>query len=259
MNSIALTINRAVVAAYTAVILAEYGGNPSDPNIRANRAQFHKYIECAGYCTDLIEHAIDLYGEGDANAIQMYENLISIHEQANASCSWLYSRSELGNRWEKDYQLTNEAKAIRRQLIGEYQSKIQGIQATIDAKAAAEAARRIEEYWEQHAVKKERLVAERTSLNKQMELLQASISDIAGAAKKDDMLERIKQMSAEKKALGLFRSAEKKVLQEQTDDINAEVKALTERMEGKKAEIEKQIFSLLGRAGQIDYELTKER
>jgi tetratricopeptide (TPR) repeat protein len=115
MEPVAVLICSAVTAAWTRKILPDYVGNENHPSKYA----FDQFIERIGYCTMLIEKAIDLSAEYDEQNIQRYENLIFIQNEAIKSCSWDYRISEWGKSWHKSYELTDSAKQSRKDLISQ--------------------------------------------------------------------------------------------------------------------------------------------
>ncbi len=289
---IATKINQAVVQAYQNVIWPDYNGDPNDSDDRAGKYEWQTFIERIGYCTALVEKAINLCDEDDEDDIQRYENLIFLHKAAIDSCSWDYDFTDWGKSWRKEWMLTDEAKRIRRQQINQYETKIKEIKAAKAAKEAAEKAereriareeaqKRFDEYWVEHADEKVALEAEKnglnsqisalnTSLNDQVSALNKEISNIPGKAEIDNIDVRVKKLTEEKSSLGLFKGKEKKALQEQIDQANTEKKTIQHRMDAAKKEIESKISSiksdfqkkispLQSRINEISNELTKAR
>lgn len=192
----------------------------------------------------------------------------------------------------KNYELADAAKSIRRTLISNYQSKIRAIK---DAKAKREAAekaekeriareeaqKRFDAYWAEHAEEKVSLESEKKDLSSQISALNAwsidqfyalnkEIAAIPGKAEIDNIEERIKKLTEEKSTLGIFKGKEKKALQEQIDQANAEKKSVQDRMDAAKkeieakianvkAEIQKKVTPLQNRVSTISNELTKAR
>ena len=270
MAPVATQINQSVVKAWQNVIWPDYNGDPNDSDDRAGKYEWQTFIERLGYCTTLVEEAINLCDDDDEDDIQRYENLIFMHKAAIDSCSWDYNYINLGKIWYKEWQLTDEAKRARRTLISQYESKVREIKSSIAAKQAAEKAekeriareeaqKRFDAYWSEHAEEKASLEAEQKDLNSKISAFNKEIEAIPGKAEIDNVDERIKKLSEEKSALGLFKGKEKKALQEQIDQANTEKKSVQDRMDAAKKEIEAKISPLQNRVNTISNELTKAR
>lgn len=292
MAPVATQINQSVVKAWQNVIWPDYNGDPNDSDDRAGKYEWQTFIKRVGYCTTLVEKAINLCDEDDEDDIQRYENLIFMHKAAIDSCSWDYNYTDWGKSWHKDWSLTDEAKRARRTLISQYEVKIREIKASIAAKQAAEKAekeriareeaqKRFDAYWAEHAEEKVCLESEKkdltsriralnTSSNDQVAVLNKEIATISGKAEIGNIEERIKKLTEEKSALGIFKGKEKKAFQKQIDQANAEKKSIQDRMdvakkeieakiESVKAEIQRKIAPLQNRVDTITDELTKAR
>ena len=270
MAPIATQINQSVVKAWQNVIWPDYNGDPNDSDDRAGKYEWQTFIKRVGYCTTLVEKAIDLCDEDDEDDIQRYENLIFMHNAAIDSCSWDYNFTDWGKSWHKEWSLTDEAKRARRTLISQYEAKVREIKASIAAKQAAEKAekkriareeaqKRFDAYWAEHAEEKASLETEQKDLNSKIAAFNKEIEAIPGKAEIDNVDERIKKLTEEKSALGLFKGKEKKALQEQIDQANTEKKGIQDRMDAAKKEIEAKISPLQNRVNTISNELTKAR
>ena len=193
-----------------------------------------------------------------------------MHKAAIDSCSWDYNFTDWGKSWHKEWSLTDEAKRARRTLISQYEAKVREIKASIAAKQAAEKAekkriareeaqKRFDAYWAEHAEEKASLETEQKDLNSKIAAFNKEIEAIPGKAEIDNVDERIKKLTEEKSALGLFKGKEKKALQEQIDQANTEKKGIQDRMDAAKKEIEAKISPLQNRVNTISNELTKAR
>lgn len=310
--SIALQIDQIVVQACENKIFPEYVGIQfPDEDEYINFA-----IGCLS-CKDLLEYAISLCDENEAENIVRYENLISLEEELLNAYGWQSEYLDFGDNqwdinnlsnivrngggvpepensryWVKCAGMSDEGKEDARKRINMYKSKIKSIKAELDKKEAAEKAekeriareeaqKRFDSYWTDHAEEKASLEAEQKNLNSQIAALNASLNDqvaafnkeiaaIPGKSEIDNIEERIKKLTEEKSALGLFKGKEKKVIQEQIDRANIEKKSIQERMDAAKKEIESKISSvkadiqkkispLQNRVNTISNELTKAR
>lgn len=289
ISSLAIIINNSVIDAWNNVIDPEF---KNDNNRHPDDYALTKLVDRAEYCTTLLETAIRLSGGEDESDIQRYENLITIHDYMISACSYEYQANSFGFDYVKSKELTKSAKDQRRQLIKHYRSKINAIkakkrkeeQAAAEAKARAakEAAqRRYDAYWAAHAGERAALTAEHDNLNEQINTLKISyegriaalkqeLSEIPGKAEAADCDARIQALTERKKSLGIFKSKEKKLLQEQIDQaeadrnavqakINAEKEGIEARIAAEKAELEKKTGPLQVRVKEINDELTKER
>lgn len=310
MGPAATIINQSVVKAYQNVILPEY---KSDRYPWPDDDDFRKFIERIGYCTELVEKAINICDDDDEEDIQRYENLIFLHKQAIDACSYDSQYADLDEQWKvnmyrskpglypvprenrvyyKNLSLNDTAVSTRRNLIRQYENKVKEIKAAKERKIAAEKAekerkakeeakKRFDAYWAEHSDEKAALEAEKKDLTSQITTLNASSNDqvaalnkeiaaIPGKSEIDNIEERIKQLTEEKSALGIFKGKEKKALQEQIDQAYAEKKNIQDRMDAAKkeieakianvkAEIQKKVTPLQNRVNTISNELTKAR
>ncbi len=257
---IAISINQAVVQAWEEVIWPEYSGDPNDDDDRPGKHEWQTFIERVGYCTTLVERAIELCDEDDDEDIQRYENLIFMHKAAIESCSWDYNFTDWGRRWHQDWMLTDEAKNYRRNLIRQYEAKIQEIKGALAAQEAAakaeearlareEAQRRTQAYWAAHAEEKQALEAElqaaraqigqiNVTLNSQLAALEQELSAIGGTAEIAYLDAQIRTLNEEKKSLGIFKSKERKAVQDQIDLAEANKRSLQEQQRTARNQIE---------------------
>lgn len=259
MAPIATKINQSVTQAWTNVIWADYEGDPNDTDDRPNKYEWQRFIKRVGYCTTLLEKAINLSSEDDEDDILRYENLIFIHEKAIGSCSWDYTFTSYGKSWRKDWSLTEEAKDARRKLVREYHAKIKAIKLAKEQKEKEEAQKRFNKYWEEHADEKKVLESEKNVLENQIRALKAQLDEIPGIAEKENIEQRIKLWTAERDSLGLFKGKEKKILQERIDAANKALQNVSSKVDSAKKEIDSKIAVVQQRINAINSELCKER
>lgn len=306
LEPVAMLINQSVVKAYQNVIYPEY---KSDRYPYPDHDDWQKFIERIDLCIKLVEFSISFCDDDDEKNIQRYKNLISLEQDAIDSCSYdskyfdydpyNFGRSTVRDNeklvrsygWFPDsansryyfvnYTLTDTAKSIRRMQITSYNEKIKDIKEAKEKREKEEAQKRFNDYWAEHAEQKVSLEAEKKDIFSQISALNASYDDqvavfrkeiaaIPGKTEIDNIEERIKKLSEEQSALGLFKGKEKKALQEQIDQAISEKQAIQDRMDAVKKEIETKITSLkaefqkkvkplLNRVNTIYNELTKER
>lgn len=203
---VATKINQSVVQAYKEVIFPDY---KSDRYPWPDDDDFKKYIDRLGYCTKLIDKAINICDDDEEDDIQRYENLIFLHKEAINACSWGSKYADLSEQWKvnvhastpglypvprenrvyyKKLSLTEASIASRKQLISQYESKIKAIKAAKAAKEAAEKAekeriareeaqKRFDAYWAEHAEEKANYEAELSNLNTQISTLKKAMND----------------------------------------------------------------------------------
>ncbi len=184
VSPLSTIINNAVMASWKNVVVPEYAndneGYPDD-------YEFERLIERAGYCTKLLELAINLCDTDDVSDIERYQNLIVIHQYMIDACSYQYKTVKVGNsnwdgsaiyenRYVRSKTLTEAAKAERRAQIAKYEAKFMAIRkADIDAKRAKEKKEREDAYnsfWTAHASEKKALTAELAELKNKKLILE---------------------------------------------------------------------------------------
>lgn len=203
MKPIPGIICNSVNEAYKKIIEPDFSGQRNKPD----DDDFTKYIQRIGYCTKLVELAINLSKKDDEANIQRYENLIFLNEKAINACSYRWEYHDYQNGlgpqvvkkyggipdvsgsgiWWENRELTDAAKSMRRTQISQYRAKIQTIKSEKEAKERAErekreriakeeAKKRFDAYWEEHADEKARLEEERKGLNNQIASLQSDLN-----------------------------------------------------------------------------------
>lgn len=266
MKSIATQINDAVLEANENVVLPDYNGDPNDSDDRANKYTWQQYIDRIDNCVGLLAQAIDLCSGDDddvqryANSICFYENMIYFQECAIDSCSWDYYFDTWGNKfWKKEWMLSDEAKIARKKLINQYRERISAMKAEKALKEKENARKRFAEYWEKHADEKKKLETEKQSLEKLITVLYEEIKNIPEKSKIREMEVKIQSLDDEKRALGLFKTRERKIIQEQIDSATAELKTTSNKAEIIEGGIKRKIASAQKRINNIVVELTKKR
>lgn len=118
---------------------------------------------------------------------------------------------------------------------------------------------RREDYWGQHAEEKMALKEERKELESRIAALREEIGNIPGGDERDSIQQRIDLLTQEKSSIGLFKTKERKAVQEKIDAANLELQEIIEKMNAAKQEIEAKIAENQRRIDEIADELTKER
>ena len=134
MGPIAADIDEAVLQAWKDTILPDYRGDENRPG----QYEWKQFIARIGHCTSLLGKAVDLCDEDAEDDITRYENLIFFHKQAIDSCSWDYEYIGSSKTWHREWSLSADAIATRRNLIAEYEDKIEKIKKNIAEKKREE-------------------------------------------------------------------------------------------------------------------------
>ena len=263
-------INNAVVDAFDNVILPEYNGDPNDPDDRANKYEWQRFIEKTDYCIGLLGVAIAI-SKDDKTKITCYKNAAHYQQTAIDSCSWKREYGSYGGSWwEKEWSLSESAKQLRRNKIAEYNAEIARLEnakkeeerAEEEAKRKAEeeeAKKRFEEYWAEHAEERKTLEEEAASLKKQVSELETELENVPEKAEKDEASKQLRSLWVKRESLGIFKIKEKKAIQEEIDTVSAKVKTLEGKVNAAQKAIREKIDPLNKRINEINNELTKAR
>lgn len=289
-------IMNAVIGNFNAKIWKEYQGDDGKPS----DYDFKRFISETDFCIQALGLANSLLGSDDTDDLELYEwralandSMVKLNTMVRDACSWDYNYyTNLGKRYYKKLTLNDNAQAIRNKQNREWEAEAKKWRSAKVAKenkikeekkriAREEAQKRFDAYWEEHAAEKVSLEVEQkdlnsqisalnTSLNNQVSTLNEEIAAIPGKSEIDNIEERIKKLSDDKSALGIFKGKEKKAIQAQIDQAYAEKKRVEDRMDAAKKEIESKIASvkadfqkkispLQNRVNTISNELTKAR
>ena len=161
--------------------------------------------------------------------------------------------------WKGEYRLSDSAIEYWNKKKAKYNEKEEAVKQERVKREQEEKERKRAEYWEQHAEEKAKLDEEKKSLQEQIAQLNQEIADIPGGTEKEEIQGRISSLLQEKEALGLFKLKEKKEVQGKIDAAQAELKAVTDRMDAAEQAIKEKISPLQKRINEIDTELTKDR
>lgn len=139
----------------------------------------------------------------------------------------------------------------------EYWKEIEENQLALEKEAAAK--KRFEKYWREHADEKASLEQEKNSLAEQISALTIQMENIPAIAEEKSIQARIDTLTAKKNALGIFKSKEKKIIQDQIDAAKLEREEIADRIDNELHKIEEKIGPLQARYSKITSELTKAR
>lgn len=135
-------------------------------------------------------------------------------------------------------------------------SRVHDLQKEADANIEMIKLNMIAAYWEEHAEEKQQLESEKEELNERLGSLFDRMLNRADSSEIDSLGDEIAALNEQKKALGLFKVKEKKILQEQIDGLKKQYNEAIERYA--KPFEEERVF-LINRIKEIETELTKER
>lgn len=139
----------------------------------------------------------------------------------------------------------------------EYWREIEEKQLALEKKKAAK--KRFEKYWYEHADVKASLEAEKDSLAEQISALTIEMENIPAIAEEESIQERINDLIAKRNSLSIFKSKEKKIIQEQIDSAKLEREEVANRIDASIKKFEEKIKLLQARYSEITTELTKAR
>lgn len=258
-------INNGICDAWQ-VVYKDYVGDeyhPSDYDLT-------RFISEGDYLIEALKLALVLCGDEDDDEelnelkIQIYENMV--HMQGEVKNSQSYEVSFVGGfkHYNKSKNLTAQAKANRQSEIDEWNDKIIYIKAIGALKAKEAADQRRKEYWENHKDEKNRLEAEQKKLQTEKDNIVSQIAELdeqkenVPAMKQLSAIQsRIDELTAEKKALGIFKTKEKKAIQGKIDEVEAEATAMRKVLTSQQSEIEETIVPLRGRLSDIDNKISQ--
>ena len=292
----ATIIINAIINNFNANIWREYQGDDGRPG----DYEFKRFMSETDICVNALNLAALLLGTDETDDLDLYEwravvydAMVKFNTMVRDACSWDYNCDYYGSKiYYKKLTLTSSAISTRneqnrgweakaREWRSKKRAKENAIKEEKERKAKEEAKKRFDAYWEAHADERKKLESEQKELKDQINSLNAScdgqvaalnkeIAAIPGKGEIDNLDARIKQLSAEKAALGIFKGKEKKALQDQIDQAEADKKAVQEKMSAAKAALEEKIAAiksdfqgkispLHSRSNSINTELTKAR
>lgn len=117
----------------------------------------------------------------------------------------------------------------------------------------------IEAYWEEHAEEKQQLLSEREELKERIQCLHDQVDNLPETNEILSLEKEIAVVNEQKKALGLFKGKEKKILQEQIDGLKKQVTEARQRKNIAIKPFKEERALLENRIKEIETELTRER
>lgn len=254
---------------------------------------FQKTLTEIDNCYSLLDFALAISSDTDAENIKRHETKIKIYEFANAMTAY----GDYSSTY-RSWMLTDAAKKARRDAISTSRKKIQDIRnkakekAEEERKKAEEAKKaRIEAYWAAHPEEKSKLEGEKKQLREQSNALNAQASDLNKQIEKlkarknaktpsdveaDQLRDRIAELETRKRKLGIFAGKEKKQLADEMEALSGRVSALRAKvreeskaiadaadrkineLREKKRKLTDEITAIGKKMDAIDAELTKD-
>ena len=228
------------------------------------------FISEGDYLIEALKLALLLCGDKDDDEelnklkIQIYENMVHIQGEIKNSRSYEISFDGGFKHYNISKNLSVRAKASRQSEIDKWNNEISYIKTTGERKAKEAAEQRRKEYWENHKEDKDRLEAEQKKLQSEKDNIKSRIAELdeqkenVPATKQLSAIKsRIDELTAEKKALGIFKAKEKKVVQVKIDEVEAEATATRKLLASQQSEIEKTIVPLRRRLSDLDNKITQ--
>jgi len=271
---VARTLFDAVLGAWEKTIKPDYQNSNSN---YPDEDDCRQYLIRIDYCMTLVNQALTLFKDDPEESIKWYEALITFQKASISACFYVWKyyffssdrerrQSEIrsfrssglivdtyNNRiGASENFLKGESVNKRNQKISEYEAKIKELKDSIAQKRHAD-------YWAKHAEKKEQLEQEREQLNEKIKQHQAEIKAIPGNEEIAKLRKQRDELEMDRKALGLFKLAEKKELKIRIVALDKEIQAIEQRMADEKAKIDAVIAPLNTRIQEINEELTKPR
>lgn len=139
-----------------------------------------------------------------------------------------------------------------RKAADSYRTWINEIKGSVSEKARAE-------YWKNHPEEKAALDNERLALTNSLKQFEMEMDNIPGTSDKRYYESQIAGLKEQKKALGMFKTKERKEIQDQINESVANYNNLCASMKPTIDEIERKKADVLKRLAEVDSELNKDR
>lgn len=206
----------------------------------ADRMNCGLFIYRIKICVALLEKALEMNKSFDNENLDIYKSLVFF--LSTALDSYTLNR---------ELDILNETKELHQKII-QYKSKIKQLE-------IEELERRYKEYWESHTTEKITLEEENKSYTKKIESLRKEIESLSGKAEKISLSEQSATLAAKKSTLGIFKGKEKKVIQEQINQINTEIETITKKADIATIELKNQLTEFDYKLKANTNELTRSR
>ncbi|MCR5294237.1 MAG: hypothetical protein K6E30_03545, partial [Lachnospiraceae bacterium] len=231
-----------------------------------------------------------LFGTSDTDDPDLYEwralafdAKVKLNTLVRDACSWVNISDGRGSKtYYKNLQLNEESVQFRNKNNDEWEAKAKEWRrkkASLEKKIEEELEHKEDAYWAEHAAEKAKLVAEREELNAKLALLYNAMEDrvkalnneinaIPGREEIKGLDGKIGVLIAKNSSLAVYKTKEKRMLQNQIDQVllakgdveNRMISArkdIEDRIAKTKAEIQTQIEPIQNRINEIHLELTR--
>ena len=163
----------------------------------------------------LLQYAETRFNEETTLELKMfiYNNIIFFEERLSAAVSYRIGSSYDSVGWVTEYYSTDEAKTQRAIIVSAYAQKKRQAQ-------EFERTKRIAKYWSAHPEEKKKLEEETERINKAIDELKREYAAIPESKTVTAFRNQLKALEEQKQNLGLFKTKEKKEIQDQIDMLH---------------------------------------
>ena len=265
-TTLARLLNSAAVEASNASD-KDFGPDYSDKT----RYAWNSFTSAQDNCLRLLDKAYTLTSDDDLR-FTIAQNFIMIATVVRDSCSYKFESNGYSSGYFKDYSFTAAAKQSRTQIIKEWEIKKENLvpEARKNRCEAVlsqcynviwqmESYAGYIEYWRTHVAQKNALENEKQNLQNTIIQIQRQANANPLYVQRQQIQDYISNMKAQKSALGLFKTQERKAVQDQINYAKADLKAVSTQISGLENEVNGKIASVQTRIKGIDTELTCAR
>lgn len=197
-------------------------------------------------CIKVLEYASAIATSSDVIE-NIYSNLKTLQLSVINSCSYkfVYNDYASGGYYTEDTCLTPFAKNARRNAISRYEIEKKNKLNQIKAKQESEHQMQIDKYWQEHADEKkqledykQQLFAKKEELEKKKSVYSAEIASlyknraqtVPAEIERHQIQSRIYELNTAKNALGIFKTKERKEIQDEIDKLDKELAVIAQRI-----------------------------
>lgn len=254
------------------------------PEYKSNESAYFRWIEEIELCISL-ENVAMIYAQQADTVEAIYKNIYFLHMNLILSCD-SFIRSYV-HRWGSTPDIIinkiSTMTVIHQHAVKEDEEKKNKKISDINKKYEDEKKERINKYWAEHPDEKIALEQEKENLLDEISIIrkecEEAVSNIKNeietvkstySAKISEFSHLISNLTAEKNSLGIFKTKEKKALQEKINKIenekkdaelkyNSQIGEINSKVKSVATPFDDKITKLDKRIEEIDCELTKDR
>ena len=156
-------------------------------------------------------------------------------------------------------KLTASAQQQRDKYKKELEDKANRAKKAVEEKEAKEKQARIDAYWAENQELKTKLESEKNDLDQKIKELDSQIESLPENSTLKDLSSQLEAVKKEKEGLGLFKSKEKKALQEKIDDLERRRSEAERSYDAASGPLKDNLSQLKNRVSEIDEEFSKDR